>query len=48
MGEIEITGTQRIAVLPWQSGSDLLTFGVEPVGIDDANTVVELLTSDSS
>jgi ABC-type Fe3+-hydroxamate transport system substrate-binding protein len=44
MGETEITDSSpRIAALSWQSGSDLLTFGVEPVGIVNADTFSEIV-----
>jgi ABC-type Fe3+-hydroxamate transport system substrate-binding protein len=42
MGETEITGIPtRIVSLSWQSGADLLTLGVQPVGLGNAGTFNE-------
>jgi ferric hydroxamate transport system substrate-binding protein len=47
MGETEITSTPtRIVALSWQAGADLLTLGILPVGLANADTFNETVNLD--
>jgi len=47
MGETEITGTpERIVALSWSSGGDLITLGIQPVGIANKGLFNELVNLD--